>query len=156
MISVYLETTVISYLTARPSRDIIVAGHQEATREWWEGTRNRYRLYVSDAVLLEIEKGDKNAVERRRVLIQGIPVLTLTAEVAQLIEEYGDSLGLRGKAKADVAHLAFAVAYEIDFLAAWNMKHIASIETMHRFQEANEASGRLTPTIVTPESIIKY
>lgn len=156
MLSVYLETTVISYLAARPSRDIIVAGHQEATREWWEGSRNRYAIYISDAVMLEIERGDKDAVARRKELVREIKVLTLTSEVEQLIVEYGVGLGLRGKAKADVAHLAFAVAYEIDFLATWNMKHIASIETMHRFQELNEASGRMSPTIVTPESLIEY
>src|SRR5207249_837 len=105
---------------------------------------------------LEIEKGDNSAIERRQELVQGIPILTMTSQVAQLIEEYGVTLGLRGKAKADVANLAFAVAYEIDFLATWNMKHIASVETMQRFQEVNEANGRLSPTIVTPESLIKY
>ena len=156
MPTVYLETTVISYLASRPSRDVVIAGHQKATREWWDVSSNRFDLYVSEAVLLEIERGDSKAVARRKSFVENLSVLRLNSDVTQLGKELGESLGLRGKAKADIAHLAFAVAYEMDFLATWNLKHIASGSTIRRLQEINEENGRLTPVILTPESLIIF
>ncbi|HBJ86739.1 MAG TPA: hypothetical protein DDZ88_23365 [Verrucomicrobiales bacterium] len=58
----HLETTIKSYLVARPSRDLILAGQQEATREWWDEKRQNYDLFVSEFV--EIEAGCGDAMER--------------------------------------------------------------------------------------------
>ena len=78
--TVYLETTVISYLAATPSRDIVVAAHQQITRDWWD-RRDRFELLISQAVLDEASRGDADAAARRMALLATIPVLTVSDEV---------------------------------------------------------------------------
>jgi len=79
----YLETTIVSYLAAEPSRDIVIAGHQQITREWWE-RRNHFQLFASGAVVEEARRGDAAVAARRMALLDGIPVLDLAEEVHEL------------------------------------------------------------------------
>jgi len=132
MRSVYLETTIPSYLAALPSRDLIVAAHQQITRDWWREARERFDLYISDAVLSEIRSGDRDAVARRLEVISDLPVLELNNDVRKLVHEYDRRLGLVGRARADLPHFAFAVSYEMDFLVTWNCRHIANGEMIRR------------------------
>ena len=74
---VYIETTVVSYLTALPSRDIVQAAHQQLTREWWD-RRDRFELFVSQVVLAECGRGDAGAAARRLEILAGLPVLAAT------------------------------------------------------------------------------
>jgi hypothetical protein len=108
--TVYLETSVISYLAARPSRDLVVAAHQQLTREWWTEAGARYDLVVSDAVIEEISRGDAEAVSRRLALIVGLPVLANDPAVSSLALEYQQLLRLPEEAAADLYHIAYAVA----------------------------------------------
>jgi len=108
MPSVYLETTIPSYLAAYPSRDLIIAAHQQITHEWWRTAADRFDLYVSEAVLEEIGSGDAEAAARRREAVEGISVLEFTRDVTALVEAYDGRLGLVGRARADLAHIAFA------------------------------------------------
>lgn len=145
---------MISYLAARPSSDVLMAGHQKATSLWWENAHNEYDLYISEAVWAEIQGGDANAAVKRIEISTEIPILMHSDDVDALIHEYDKRLGLEGRAKADLAHLAYAVSYEMDYLVTWNLKHIASGKTISRLQEANESLGRRTPVILTPESLM--
>ena len=79
MPTVYLETTIPSYLAARPSRDPIVVAHQQITRDWWNGARERFDLYISEAVLTEIRAGDADVAARRLAILEGLPILELTS-----------------------------------------------------------------------------
>ncbi len=82
---VYLETSVVSYLTALPSRDLVVAGHQEVTREWWL-RRKRFELYVSEAVLQEASRGDAEAASRRTSALTGVPILSTAPQALELAQ----------------------------------------------------------------------
>jgi hypothetical protein len=155
MASVYLETTIVSYLTGRPSRDIVVAGHQQTTREWWDTARLRYALYVSEVVLRELQAGDSEAAELRVKKVQGIPILGLIDDVASLARTYEAELRLPPKAGNDILHIAFSVAYDIDYLPTWNCAHIANGHTIRRLAAVNERLGRRTPVIVTPEELLE-
>src|SRR5687768_8587817 len=155
MPSVYLETTIPSYLAAYPSRDLIMAAHQQITNDWWRNARDRFDLYISEAVLAEIRAGDADAAERRLVLIEGLPVLAWNDDIVDLVREYDQHLGLIGRARADLPHFAFAVAYEMDYLVTWNCRHIANGEVVRRLIEVNAELGRRTPLIVTPEEILE-
>ena len=155
MPSVYLETTIPSYLAAFPSRDLVIAAHQQITHEWWRTAMDRFDLHISEAVLDEIEAGDCDAAGRRLEIVDGLAVLKFTSEVATLVHAYDEHLGLSGRARADLAHIAFAVAYEMDYLVTWNCRHIANGETIYRLNKANARLGRLAPVIVTPEEMLE-
>jgi len=154
MPSVYLETTIASYLAAQPSRDLIMAAHQQITHQWWLDARDRFDLYISDAVLNEIRGGDPDAAARRLAIVNGLPVLQLNDDVRNLVHEYDRRLGLVGRARADLPHFAFAVAYQMDYLVTWNCRHIANGEVIRRLLDANAALHRPTPLVVTPEEIL--
>jgi predicted nucleic acid-binding protein len=155
MPSVYLETTIVSYLAAKPSRDLIIAAHQQITHDWWQSAHARFDLYVSEAVLDEITAGDPDAAARRAMLIENVPVLQFSDDVAQLISEYDGRLGLVGRARADLAHLAFAVAYGLEYLVTWNCHHLANGEMIRRLRDANDELGRRSPIILTPEELLE-
>jgi len=154
MPSVYVETTIPSYLAAYPSRDLVMAAHQQITRDWWRTARERFDLYISEAVLNEIRGGDPEAAARRLEMLGGLPVLALTDDVRNLVREYVPRLGLPGRGRADLPHFAFAVAYEMDYLVTWNCRHIANGEIIRRLMDANTELNRPTPLIVTPEEIL--
>ena len=154
MPNLYLETTIPSYLSAYPSRDLIIAAHQQITYEWWQTAQNRFNLFISEAVLTEIRCGDPEAVTRRLKIIEDIPILELNDDVRNLAKYYDETLGLIGKARSDIPHFAFAVSYEMDYLVTWNCSHIANGEIIRRLLAVNLKIKRSTPIIVTPEEIL--
>ncbi len=155
MPSVYLETTIPSYLAAYPSRDLIIAAHQQITHEWWRDAPKRFNLYISEAVLDEIRGGDPDAAVRRLAIVDKLPILELNDDVRALVHAYDQRLGLEGRARADLPHFAFAVAFAMDYLVTWNCAHIANGEIVRRLREANAELNRFTPLIVTPEEILE-
>lgn len=153
MSTVYVETTIPSYLASRPSRDLIVAAHQQITEEWWERARSSFDLFISEAVLEEIRAGDPFAAARRLEIVQEFPVLALQEEILPLVTLYSQRLGLPPQARADLIHIAFAVTYKMDYLVTWNCKHIANGLVIRRLLEVNRELQRPTPVIVTPEEL---
>ena len=149
--SVYLETSVISYLVARQGRDLVIAAHQEVTREWWEEERLSYDLHISDVVLNEILTGDQGALERRKKLTEGLSVLAVAGTKVEEIAEHLVGEGLVPvKAANDALHIAFATLYEIDFLLTWNFKHIANVVKRYEITRALEAMGYKAPLLCSP------
>jgi predicted nucleic acid-binding protein len=154
MPSLYLETTIPSYLGARPSRDLIVAAHQQITHEWWAQAKVKFDLYISQAVLDEIILGDEEAAARRLDFIKDLPILPLTDNTKTLAGEYITKLRLPQKASLDAVHLACAVENELDYLLTWNCKHLAHGEIIQRLQVVNLSLGLPTPIILTPEELL--
>jgi len=153
--TLYLESTIPSYLAAKPSRDLIVASHQQITHEWWSSSRSRFDMYISEAVLDEAGRGDPDAASRRLEIVKNLPVLALTKEIESLALEYLDSLALPGRARLDVIHLACAVIYELDYLLTWNCAHLANGVVIRRLQDFNSPRGLAIPVIVTPEELLE-
>ncbi len=149
--TVYVETSVISYLTSRPSRDLVVAAHQELTREWWALARGNYDLVISSVVIEEISRGDKDAVAKRLAVIAGLPVLGADQAVASLALEYQQMLEVSEQAEADLYHIACAVVFELDYLVTWNCAHIANANSAKRIAMYNAEHNRFMPMIVTPD-----
>jgi predicted nucleic acid-binding protein len=148
-----LETTVISYLAARPSRDVIVLAHQEITRQWW-GTRQRFDLYVSTVVLEEAALGDPEVARERLRYVEALPVLAASERIEQVAAAYFRELRFPDKAIRDAAHLAFACANSVDYLLTWNCAHIANAALRRQLTRLNERLGLPTPTICTPEELL--
>jgi predicted nucleic acid-binding protein len=151
---VFLETSVISYLTARPSRDIVYAAHQQITREWWD-QRSRFDLYVSQAVLREAARGDADAATRRLAALKGIPVLAVTAEASELAELFLLRKTLPAKAAVDAVHIAVAILNGMDYLLTWNCSHIANATVRGKIAQVCQEAGLQRPVICTPEELME-
>jgi len=151
---VYVETTVVSYLTARPSRDLVVAAHQQLTREWWEQRRSDFELFVSALVMQEAGFGDEQLAQRRLNELAGIPVLALTEDAAVLANDLTEGGPLPKKAIEDALHIAMATVYGMDYLLTWNCRHLANAEIEHALASKCMSRGYDPPIICTPEELM--
>jgi len=149
---VYLETSVISYLAARLSRDLIVAGHQQITQEWWD-SRQEWDLSISALVVSEAGTGDTDAAARRLALLEGLPLLRLNETAITLAERLLAEAALPSKAREDALHIAIAAVHGIDYLLTWNCKHIANAVKRPLIETICETSGYHPPIICTPEEL---
>jgi predicted nucleic acid-binding protein len=153
--TVYIETTIISYLTAKPSRDLIVAAHQQITAEWWEHVRPETDCFVSPFVIQEVSRGDSEFADKRLAAISDMPVLALNEDVQGLANTYFDATNLPEKAKLDAFHLAIAVWYRMDYVLSWNCRHIASGRVQRMLHDINARLGVPTPVLCTPEELME-
>jgi predicted nucleic acid-binding protein len=152
--TLYLETTVPSYLTAWPSSDLIRAGHQQITKEWWQKRRAGFDIYISQFVLDEAAAGDAEAARERLVALQGLPLLDLTDEVVDLAGALKTALALPEKAVTDAAHIAIAAVHGMHFLLTWNCTHIANAEMFVGIEKSCSERGFSSPVICTPEELM--
>lgn len=150
---VYLETTVISYLAARPSRDIVVAAHQEVTRQWWDQSRENYHLVVSELVLQEAADGDPEAAARRRDLLEGIDVLEVGPAALSLAEELVRRHAVPQAAAEDALHIAVAVTNGVEYLLTWNCSHIANAAMRRAIDHVCVEQGYEPTVLCTPEEL---
>ena len=150
----YLETTIPSFLTARPSRDVVIAGQQQVTRDWWNDRRPRYELYVSALVLDEVSQGDSAMAEARAEVLKEYSVLAYTAEAEQLTRALLASRLIPAKAAADAAHIAVASAHGMDFLLTWNCRHIANATIVEKLRAVCIREGYAAPVICTPHELM--
>ncbi|MFO0928411.1 MAG: type II toxin-antitoxin system VapC family toxin [Gemmataceae bacterium] len=150
--TVYIETTIPSYLTAWPSRDLVRAAHQQITREWW-GQRDRFDLYTSRLVVQECEAGDPTAAADRLAALAGIPLLEMGPEIADLADALMRNVPLPQRAAADALHIATAAAHGIQYLLTWNCTHIANVTLRPRIELACRTAGFESPLICTPEEL---
>jgi predicted nucleic acid-binding protein len=152
---VYLETSVISYLASRSSRDLIMAAHQQITQEWWEKRRGKFELLVSQLVLQEASGGDKNAAERRTEFVKDLAQVQTTDEAIALAQKLLQVSALPTSEFADAVHVALAAVHGVDYLVTWNLKHIANAVTRHRIESTCRESGFEPPIICTPEELME-
>lgn len=153
--SVYVETTILSYLTAWPSRALVMAARQQVTRDWWAARRHAYALYGSDLVLEEAGAGDPAAAARRLEASRGLTLLPLTAPVAALAAELQARAQIPERAKADAAHVAVAAVHGVDFVLTWNLRHLANAQLRPAMEAACRAAGYAPPVIATPDALME-
>ena len=147
---VYVETTIPSLLTARLSRDILIAGQQQATRDWWQERRGHYKLHVSGLVLIECRRGDADAAQARESALDGCDILEFSAVAEELARTILASKLIPAKASADAAHIAIAAVHGMDFLLTWNCRHIANAAIVEKVRDVCSKSGFQAPVICTP------
>lgn len=150
----YLETTIPSYLTAWPSRDVVMAGHQQVTREWWERRRGDFTIYISTFVLDEAGDGDPSAAERRLETLEGLPLLAATSEALGLADRLLRECRLPSRAATDAVHIAIATMHGMDYLLTWNCAHLANAEIIPKVRAVCENAGYVCPMICTPEELM--
>ena len=149
---IYVETTVPSYLTAWPSRDLVRAAHQQITREWW-ARRDEFELYSSRLVVQECQSGDPRAAADRLASLASIPLLEQTSNAAVLAEALVRGVPLPERAAADALHIAIAAVHGMGYLLTWNCTHIANVTLRPQIEAVCRASGYEPPLICTPEEL---
>lgn len=150
---VYLETSVISYLTARPSKNVIEAGHQQSTYQFWD-KRNEFDLSASELVLTECAAGDTDAASKRLAALRGIKLLEVTAHSIELAKDLVATGIIPSKAGEDALHISIATVHFTDYLVTWNCRHIANPEIQYQIAENFRLKGLFLPFICTPEELI--
>lgn len=152
-LSVYVETSVVSYLAARPSQDIVIAARQAITRQWWQEARLRFEVFISMLVVDEAGAGDAGAAAQRSEAIGGLPVLEVTDAAQALAATLVESGAVPKTSVEDALHIALAAVHGMDFLLTWNFRHINNAETKARVVAAVESAGYECPVICSPEEL---
>jgi hypothetical protein len=151
---VYIETTIPSYLTSRPSRDIQMAAHQLLLHKWWERDRSEFELYVSQFVIDECGGGDVKMAAKRLALLDGIPILDIPAEAVLLSKRLIHGGPLPIKAETDALHISIAAVNAMDYLLTWNCRHIANAQMQRAIRTICNDCGFDPPVICTPTELL--
>lgn len=152
--TVYIETSIVSYLTARPSRDLIRAAHEHATHDWWENHRPAFDLLASQLVLQEASRGDPDAAKRRLDALQEIKLLPIPEEAIDLAQQVTQAAILTRDDFEDALHISIATVYGIDYLLTWNFKHMANMTIQRRIAALTRSLGFEMSAICTPLELI--
>ena len=151
---VYIETTIPSYLAARPSRDLLQAARQQIAHTWWNDASQNYDLCISEIVLEEVASGDADAAQRRLPFLQGLPLLDLTEAVNDVAKAILESGLLPREATRDAIHIAVSSVHGIDILLTWNCRHIANADIMRELRTIVANCGFELPILCTPEEFL--
>lgn len=133
--TVYIETSILGYLTARSSKNLIIAANMEVTKDWWESRRKAFTLYISQVVLDEVAKGDSEIAAYRLEVVRGFPLLELNKAVKGLATQFITKSNLPSKASDDAVHIAAATVHGLNYLLTWNCKHIANAQIQRKLSE---------------------
>jgi predicted nucleic acid-binding protein len=152
--TVYIETSILGYLTARPTRNLILAANIEVTKEWWESHRSTFTLYVSQVVLDEVARGDAEIAVKRLEILNGLPLVELNQSVRSLAAQFLLRSSLPPKASDDAVHIAAATVHGLDYLLTWNCKHIANAQIQRKLEEISLDFGYQLPVICTPYELL--
>jgi len=152
--TVYIETSILGYLTARSTRNLILAANIEVTREWWECRRNAFTIYISQVVLDEVARGDAVIAAQRLEILSGLPLVGLNQAVRDLAAQFLVRSNLPPKASDDAVHIAAATVHGLDYLLTWNCKHIANAQIQRKLTEISREQGYQLPIICTPYELL--
>ena len=152
--TVYIETSILGYLTARATKNLIIAANIEVTRDWWEFRRSNFKLYISQVVLDEIAEGDSEIAAQRLEIVRDFPLLELNQAVRDLAGQFLARSNLPPKAADDAVHIATATVYDLDYLLTWNCKHIANAQIQRKLAEISLNLGYQLPIICTPYELL--
>jgi len=153
--SVYIETSVISYLAARRSRNLVAVAWQEVSWEFWEAHRSSYDLYTSELVVAEASAGQAEAAERRLALLRGIPELAATDSARKLSASILAQGALPANAEFDALHIAIAAVHSVDLILTWNCRHLDNPTTKPLVRRVCAECGYVCPEICTPLELVE-
>lgn len=155
MESIYIETTVVSYFTSRPSRDVITAARQESTRALWPRLISDYESYVSALVLEEAGQGDEDQIQKRLQAVKSFKVLDTDDAARVLAEKIIKGHGIPKKYPEDAIHIAVAAVNGIDVLITWNIAHMNNPFTRALVRRIVEEAGYRCPEICSPDELLE-
>jgi len=152
--TVYIETSVVSYLVAQPNRNPITTSRQQLTKEWWADQREKFVCVISQEVIAEALEGDPFMAERRMAALQGLPLISGGVPAARLVAELLEHDLFPPNAEADALHLAHAACMPVDYLLTWNYRHLANAVVLNRLEKFLKTRGWPLPRVCTPEELM--
>ncbi|MGZ5431345.1 MAG: type II toxin-antitoxin system VapC family toxin [Thermoanaerobaculia bacterium] len=150
---VYIETTIVSYLTGRPSREVVALGHQQVTRDWWERDRSDFELYTSEVVIAEAERGDAEAARARLAVLAPLSRLSATSASEAMVPILLRETGLPADALLDMSHISVATVHGMQYLLTWNCRHIANARIVRIVERICRNLGFEPPVLCTPDEL---
>ena len=151
---VYVETSIVSYLTGRPSRNLLALAWREVTVEWWEQRRSQFEVFVSELVWEEAGRGDREAAQERLKRLEGIPLLATTASAVALAKKLIEEGALPAKAMGDALHISLCAVHQIDYLLTWNFRHLDNAELKPLVRAVCLSNSHPCPEICTPQELM--
>jgi len=151
----YIETTVVSYYTGRPSRDIVISARQEETRGLWPSLLEDYDTCISALVYEEAKAGDSEAAQKRLEAIEPFPVLDVDEEAYNLAQTIIKEQAIPAEYPEDALHIALAATNGIDLIVTWNFAHINNPFKRMMIRQIVENSGYICPEICSPEELME-
>ena len=151
--SVYVESSVISYLTARPSRDVVKSARQTLTVEWWQSSQAEFNIFVSTLVRKEIAAGDPVAAAQRLAIIQDTALLGVSSEAERIADALISEKALPDNSQEDALHIGIAAAHGMDYLLTWNFKHINNAKKKSHVIGVVQNLGFFCPMLCSPEEL---
>ena len=152
--TVYIETTVVSYLTARPTGDLVGAAWQKVTADWWKTRRQRFELRASDLTVREAGRGDPEAAARRLAVLADVALVPGTEAAVELSKVLVRGGAVPERADSDALHVALAAVQGLDYLLTWNFRHLDNAEAKPIMRGVCEARGYVVPEICTPQELM--
>ena len=152
---VYIETSILSYLTARQSNDLRVAANQNTTLEWWDNRRGDFDIFISEFVTSEVSLGDPLIAQKRLDIAETLPALKITEAVRVLAKKLVFEGPIPDKAEMDAYHIAVATVNGLEYLLTWNCTHIANAAMRPRIEEICRQQGFEPPIICTPQELME-
>ena len=153
--SLYIETSIVGYCTGRPSRDLLIAARQQITQDWWENERRKYSLHISALVLQESQRGDPEAIKKRKQAIKSIPLLGTTDRTIELAEVLVKNGPIPAQYAEDALHIALASTNQMDYLLTWNFRHINNAKIKTDVMRVVASFECECPVICTPEELME-
>jgi predicted nucleic acid-binding protein len=153
--TLYLETSILGHLTARPTTNSILTANIELTKEWWQSRRSAFEIYVSGAVLTEVSRGDAEIAALRLDFVRGFPLLPIDRPVEELAARFLLESNLPSKADIDALHIATATVHGVNYLLTWNCKHIANATIERKLRKISLDAGYELPIICTPYELLQ-
>ena len=152
--TIYIETSILGYLTARSTDNLILAANVKVTQDWWDEHSTSLVLYASEIVADEASRGDATMANQRQNLLQSLIFLDLTDEAIALAQEFLQQSNLPPKASNDALHMALATVYGLDYLLTWNCKHMANAQIQRKLSQISLELGYILPFVCTPYEFI--
>jgi|SRR4051812_19089986 len=153
--TVYVKTTVISYLTAWPSRDLIRVAQQQTTREWWDRERQRFEVYTSELVEIEASAGDPQAAADRLAILAAVQRVAVSTAAVRLGDELLNAGAFPRVASRDALHVAICATNGLEYLLTWNFRHLANAQMQDSIRETCVAAGYAPPVICSPDALFE-
>jgi predicted nucleic acid-binding protein len=152
---IFVETTIPSYLVARPARDVVQMARQQITRDWWERCRGAHELFTSQIVLDEAGAGDKALARARLELLAPLTLLEISEPVLVFARQIIEGGILPPGADRDAAHIATATVHGLDALLSLNFRHLVNVPIQSRLRRLALSAAYDLPAICTPEELME-